>query len=151
MDGTNAVALVTENISMPVALAIDPVEPIIYWIDVLEQTVEMIHMDGTNRKILMHISNTQWGMISALAVLQSKIFFMENPNANAEKQLNSRIISCTKSNDTLIDCATVLESKQHYASIKAYGKEYQPFSKFNVFLSEFWSKDIKIKLQFANT
>lgn len=137
MDGSNAVALVTEHIMMPVALAIDPIEPIIYWIDVYEQTVEMIRMDGTNRKTLLHIFNVNWGTISALAVYQSKIFFMGNPNVNADKELNSGITSCLKTNYTLSNCTTVIEGKHHYASIKAYGWEYQPIGQLVPFASEF--------------
>lgn len=140
MDGTNAVELVTKDITMPNALAIDPIEPILYWVDIFEQTVEMIHMDGKHRKILLDISKTNWGTISALAVLESSMFFMGNPIANAEKDLNSAIISCWKFNETLKNCTTNIEDKRHFASIKAYGQEYQPFSKFKDLSSFFYHK-----------
>ena len=129
LDGSNSIALVTEDITGPVALTIDPHQPIIYWIDAFKKKVEMAHMDGTNRKVLVKLSDTMWGMVSALAIVQSNMYFMRNPDPYVEKPLDSGIIVCSKVNDTLSNCTTVIKSKDQYSTIRVYGKDYQPLSK----------------------
>merc|ERR1719318_615496 len=53
MHGTNKKDLVTEDLVWPNGLAVDEVDDRIYWSDAKKDTVERIHMDGTDRRVIL--------------------------------------------------------------------------------------------------
>jgi len=132
MDGTDNKVLVNDNLLMPSTLAIDPTENIIYWADVLKETIEMVNMDGTGRKTLMEIPNSVWGTVSSLAVFQSQVFIsIAAGRSYSDHKVSPGISSCIKTNDNLWkNCTSVVRGSSFYASVKPFGLETQKSSKF---------------------
>ena len=46
LDGTSKLALVTERIDTPNGVALDYQNQIVYWVDGVTDTIEMVHYDG---------------------------------------------------------------------------------------------------------
>lgn len=128
MDGTGNIVLVDKNIQMPSALTIDPSENIVYWADVIKHTVEKVNMDGTGRKLLMEIPNNVWGAISSLAVFNTQVF-MTTPG-NIKSKVPAGIFQCNRAADVWSNCSMVIKGMPFYASVKTYGRDSQPISKF---------------------
>eukprot|EP00091_Calanus_sinicus_P000104 TRINITY_DN1002_c0_g1_i6.p1 TRINITY_DN1002_c0_g1~~TRINITY_DN1002_c0_g1_i6.p1 ORF type:complete len:697 (+),score=252.54 TRINITY_DN1002_c0_g1_i6:520-2610(+) len=53
MDGTNRKDLVTDDLIWPNGLAVDEVDDRVYWSDAKKDTVESIHMDGSDRRVIL--------------------------------------------------------------------------------------------------
>ena len=124
MDGTDNKILVKAGIQMPTTITVDPNENKIYWADVMKETVEMINMDGTGRKVLLSIPNGIWGTISSLAVFEQQVFM--STSGNADTNIKSGIFACNKTNQYLIgNCSKEITGRLFYSSVKAFGSQYQ--------------------------
>lgn len=74
MDGTNSADFVSTDIQWPNGLAIDHPNSRLYWTDAKLRTIESIHLDGTDRRIILQ------GVVKhpyAIAVFEGRLYWSD--------------------------------------------------------------------------
>lgn len=119
LDGSSRNILVNENLLMPTLISVDEKNELVYWYDILQETIEVVSMDGKNRKTLYRTSD--FGIVDSITVQEYRLYFSTRGSLFS-CDMTKNISMCSKELDGSVDV------------VRIYGSISQSFCKwFEIF------------------
>ena len=100
LDGSSRNPFVKENLIMPKLISVDENNELVYWYDIVQETIEVVSMDGKNRKTLYKTSD--FGIVDSITVQEYRLYF-STTRSMFSCDMSKNISICSKELDGSVD------------------------------------------------